>query len=86
MGSHITVPSWHSPEVMPLQAPITAMRKLCFHNFKGQQLPQLRESIQATPEWRAYKEASRTIGDYWCLKCKFWGHTSDYPQCPSANK
>ena len=86
MGSHINVPSWHSPTVQPLQASINALRQLCFHTFKGQQFPQLKESIMATPEYRAYKEASSTVGDYWCLKCKFWGHTAEYPGCPQASK
>ena len=82
-----TVPSWHSEIVKPLQPYVKALRDLCFNDYKGQQLPQLREALMSSQQFKDYKaKAEATVGDYWCLKCKFWGHTYDFQGCPHFSK
>ena len=82
-----TVPSWHSEIVKPLHPFVNALRDLCFKDYKGQQLPQLREALMSSQQFKDYKaKAEAIVGDYWCLKCKFWGHTYDYQGCPHFSK
>ena len=87
LGDNRTVPSWISDSVKPLHPFITALRKLCYGSFKDLEPPRLREALHADKAWKDYQTAAQSgVGDYWCIRCKFWGHRESYSGCPKYPK